>query len=107
MPAALNGAILSLQARHEKQRLLFFVELLIQLHSWHCHKAARAEADLSVLSIPPRIRSGGSVTPILNNDQLYVVMGPGEYLEPSLFILDPWGFVRGLLYVTVLNIYIS
>ncbi len=28
-----------------------------------------------------------SVTPILNNDRLYI-MGPGEYLEPGLFILD-------------------
>ncbi len=33
-----------------------------------------------------------SVGPVLNNDQLYI-MGPGEYLEPGLFILDPWGFV--------------
>jgi hypothetical protein len=62
MPAALDGAIPSLQARHKKQRLLFFAERLIQLYRWHCHKAARAEADLSVLSIPPRIGSGGSVT---------------------------------------------
>ncbi len=34
----------------------------------------------------------GSVAPVLNNDQLYI-MGPGEYLEPGLFILDPWGFI--------------
>jgi hypothetical protein len=60
MPAALDGAIPSLQAWHEKQRLLFFAELLIQLHCWHCHEATRAEADLSVLSIPLRIGSGGS-----------------------------------------------
>jgi hypothetical protein len=60
MLAALNGAIPSLQARHKRQRLLIFAELLIQLHCWHCHEAARAEADLSVLSIPPRIGSGGS-----------------------------------------------
>jgi hypothetical protein len=26
----------------------------------HCHEAARAEADLSILGIPPRIRSGES-----------------------------------------------
>jgi hypothetical protein len=39
MPVALNGAIPSLQARHEKQHLLFFAELLIQLHHWHCHEA--------------------------------------------------------------------
>jgi hypothetical protein len=38
-------SIPSLQARHEKQRLLFFVEFLKQLHCWHCHKAARAEAN--------------------------------------------------------------
>jgi hypothetical protein len=55
MPVALNGAIPSLQAQHEKQRLLFFEELLIQLHRWHCHKAARAEADLSILDIPTTI----------------------------------------------------
>jgi hypothetical protein len=60
MPAALNGAILSLQARHEKQHLLFFAESLIQLDRWHCHKAARADANLSVLSVLPRIGSGGS-----------------------------------------------
>jgi hypothetical protein len=29
--------------------LLFFAESLVQSHRWHCHKAARAEADLSVL----------------------------------------------------------
>ena len=60
MPAALSGAIPSLQAWHKKQRLLFFAESLIQSHCWHCHEAARAEADLNVLSIPPRIGSGGS-----------------------------------------------
>jgi hypothetical protein len=60
MPAAISGAIPSLQAWCKKQRLLFFVESLIQLHRWHCHEAARAEADLIVLSIPPRIGSGGS-----------------------------------------------
>jgi hypothetical protein len=32
------------------------------------------------------------VAPILNNDRLYI-MGPGEYLEPCLFILDSWGFI--------------
>ena len=32
------------------------------------------------------------VAPILNNDRLYI-MGPGEYLGPGLFILDPWGFI--------------
>jgi hypothetical protein len=37
----------------------------------------------------PRFRP---VAPILNNDRLYI-MGLGEYLEPGLFILDPWGFV--------------
>ena len=56
MPAALDGAIPSLQARHEKQRLFFFAESLIQSHRWHCHEAARAEADLSILDIPPTIR---------------------------------------------------
>jgi hypothetical protein len=56
MPAALNRAIPSLQAWREKQSLLFFVELLIQLHRWHCHEAARAEADLSILDITPTIR---------------------------------------------------
>jgi hypothetical protein len=60
MPAALSGAIPSLQARHKKQHLIFFAELLIQLHRWHCHEATRAEADLSILSIPPRIGSGKS-----------------------------------------------
>ncbi len=55
-----GGTRRSYQARHEKQRLLFFVESSIQSHRWHCHEAARAEADLSVLSIPPRIGSGGS-----------------------------------------------
>jgi hypothetical protein len=33
-----------------------------------------------------------SVAPILNNVRLYI-MGAGEYLEPGLFILDPWGFI--------------
>ena len=56
MPVALDGAIPSLQAQHEKQRLLFFAESLIQSHRWHCHEAARAEADLSILDIPPTIR---------------------------------------------------
>jgi hypothetical protein len=60
MPAALGRAIPSLQAQHKKQRLLFFVEMIIQLHHWHCHEAARAEANLSVLSILPRIGSSGS-----------------------------------------------
>jgi hypothetical protein len=60
MLVALHGAIPSLQAQHEKQCLLFFAESLIQSHHWHCHKAARAEANLNVLSIPPRIGSGGS-----------------------------------------------
>jgi hypothetical protein len=60
MPAALDGAIPSLQARHEKQHLLFFAELLVWSHRWHCHEAVRAEADLSVLGILQRIRSGGS-----------------------------------------------
>jgi hypothetical protein len=55
MPAALDGAFPSLQARHEKQHLLFFAVLLVQPHRWHCHEAARAEADLSVLGIPRRI----------------------------------------------------
>jgi hypothetical protein len=60
MPAALNGAIPSLHALHEEQCLLFFAEWLVWLHRWHCHKAARAKADLSVLDILRRIRSGGS-----------------------------------------------
>jgi len=58
MLAALNGAFPSLQARHEKQRLLFFVVVLVQPHRWHCHEAARTEADLSVLGIPQRIVVG-------------------------------------------------
>jgi hypothetical protein len=33
-----------------------------------------------------------SVASVLNNDRIYI-MGPGEYLEPGLFILDPWGFI--------------
>ena len=60
MPAALNGAILSFHALHEEQRLLFFAESLVRSHSWHCHEAARAEADLCELDILRRIRSGGS-----------------------------------------------
>ena len=39
----------------KKQRLLFSAVLLVQPHRWHCHEAARAEADLSVLGIPRRI----------------------------------------------------
>ncbi len=58
MSAALNGAIPSLHALHEEQRLLFFVELLVRQHRWHCHEAARA-ANLSVLDILRKIRSGG------------------------------------------------
>jgi hypothetical protein len=49
MPAALNVAIPTLQALHEEQRLLFFAELLMRSHRWHCHEAATAEADLSEL----------------------------------------------------------
>ncbi len=60
MPAALSGATPSLQALHEEQRLLFFTELLVRLHRWHCHEAVRAEDDLSVIDILRRIRSGGS-----------------------------------------------
>ena len=60
MPAALDGAIPSLHALHEEQRLLFFAELLVRLHRWHCHEAARAETNLSVLGILQRIRNGGS-----------------------------------------------
>ena len=41
MLAALNGAFPSLQARHEKQRLLFFAESLIQPHFRQSHEAAR------------------------------------------------------------------
>jgi hypothetical protein len=59
MPTELSGSIPSLQAQHKKH-LLFFVELLVQLQGWHCRKAARAEANLSILGILPRIRSGGS-----------------------------------------------
>ncbi len=33
-----------------------------------------------------------SVAPILNNDRLYIT-GAGEYLEPGVFILDPWGLI--------------
>ena len=58
MPAALDEAIPSLQARHEKQGLLFFAELLVRSHCWNCQKAVRVEAD--VLGILWRIRSGGS-----------------------------------------------
>ena len=60
MPAALDGAIPSLHALHEEQRLLFFAESLVRSHRWHCHEAARAEDDLSELDILRRIRSGGS-----------------------------------------------
>jgi hypothetical protein len=60
IPVALSGAISSLQARHKKQHLLFFTELLLLPQCWHCHIAARAKADLSILGIPPRIGSGGS-----------------------------------------------
>ncbi len=60
MPAALDGAIPTLQALQEAQRLLFFAESLVRLHRWHCHKTAMAEADLSELDILQRIRSGGS-----------------------------------------------
>ncbi len=66
MPAALDGAIPSLQAWHEKQHLLFFMELLIQLHRWHCREAARAEANLSILDIPPTLHVShtNSVAPL-------------------------------------------
>ena len=60
MPAALDGAIPSLEAWHKEKHLLFSVEWLVQLHRWHCHKAARVEANLSVLGILQRIRSGES-----------------------------------------------
>ena len=60
MPAALNGAIPSLHALHETQCLLFFAESLVRLQRWHCHEAARVEANLSELDILRRIRSGGS-----------------------------------------------
>ena len=60
MPAALNRAIPSFHALHEEQRLLFFAESLVQSHRWHCHEAARAEADLRELDILRRIRIGGS-----------------------------------------------
>jgi hypothetical protein len=60
MPATLNGAIPSLHALHKEQCLLFFAELLVRLHRWHCHEAARAEDDLSEIDILRRIRSGGS-----------------------------------------------
>ena len=60
MPVALSGAFPPLHALHEKQRLLFFAELLVPSHRLHCHESARAEADLSVLDILWRIRSGGS-----------------------------------------------
>jgi len=43
MPAALNGAFPSLQARHEKQRLLFIAVLLVKPHCWHSHEAARTK----------------------------------------------------------------
>jgi hypothetical protein len=53
-PCMLDGAIPPLYARHEKQHLLFFAEVLIWLQRWHFHSAARAVADLSVLGIPLR-----------------------------------------------------
>jgi hypothetical protein len=59
MPAALDGAIPSLQALHKEQRL-FFAESLVRSHCWHCHKAARADDNLSEIDILRRIRSGGS-----------------------------------------------
>ncbi len=34
----------------------------------------------------------GSVAPVLNYTRLYKT-SPGEYLEPGLFKLDPWGFI--------------
>ena len=61
MPAALSGAIPFLHALHKKQRLLFFAESLVSSHRWHCHEAMMVEADLGVLDILQRIRSGGSV----------------------------------------------
>ena len=60
MPAALDGAIPSLHALHETQRLLFFAESLVRSHRWHCHEATRADDDLIELDILRRIRSGGS-----------------------------------------------
>jgi hypothetical protein len=50
-PHTLNGAIPSLHSWHEKQCLSFFVELLVWLQHWHCHKATRVVADLSALAI--------------------------------------------------------
>ena len=60
IPLALDGAISSLHVLHETQWLLFFAETLVQSHRWHCHKAAKAEANLSILGILWRIRGGGS-----------------------------------------------
>ena len=59
MPAAFDGAIPSLHALHEEQRLLFFAESLVRSHRWHCHEATRADDDLIELDILRRIRSGG------------------------------------------------
>ncbi len=36
--------------------------------------------------------AGRPVAPVLNNDQLHIT-GAGKYLEPGVFILDPWGFI--------------
>ena len=47
-------AIPSLQAWHEKQRLLFFAELFMRRRRWHCHEAARAETCCTRSTRPVR-----------------------------------------------------
>ncbi len=66
MPGALSGAIPSLQAQHKEQHPLFFVKLLSLPQCWHCHEAARAEANLwcSRHSPPNTCSLTNSVTPL-------------------------------------------
>ncbi len=66
MPAALDGAVPSLQARHEKQRLLFFAESLIQLHRWHCHKPRGRRLISAFSTFPPQyaLSHTNSVAPL-------------------------------------------
>ena len=56
--AALSKTLPSLHAWHKKQHLLFFAESSLWLQRWHCHKAARAVADLSTPGILPGQKAG-------------------------------------------------
>ncbi len=91
MSTGSNGmsSYFSSMAQEISEHVAAFIACLgAQVYWWLRHRGC-ITADINNLIMNCFILS---VAPILNNDQLYIT-GAGEYLEPGLFILDPWGFI--------------